>query len=426
MAFIHVHYELPSTSVKRLYLQLVEPVIYASPAWWSDSPSVHLKNRLKSLQRLPMLGMTGAVQTTRTEVLNALTGIPPICEKLTVLRAQFLAFHLRSPVTYGLVSIQPHEVQRPFNPWSRHPGTRMACPFTRFPSQEALQMARSPGLHLYTDGAFSQQSAGAAFVAYGHTGRLVVARRYKVPSAGSAFMTELIALKEAFMYLLGYATARPVHLYTDCLSLLTALASMTTRCNEVDDLRALHALISRRTQLHLFHVRGHVGIFGNEVADHLAVRACSVGEPRSAALSVRVVRSTLEAEMWRRWSVNWVTQHADTELAKWLPDVRSLPPNFPPHKRVIFFITGHGRFPFYLYGLSLISSPTCFWGSSCLSIDHYMLACAGTTSFRRRLARLIRAEITPSRYPRLLRDPRAHAILKEMMEHINHCMPCTD
>ncbi|KAH9359849.1 hypothetical protein HPB48_002448 [Haemaphysalis longicornis] len=35
-------------------------------------------------------------------------------------------------------------------------------------------------------------------------------------------------------------------------------------------------------RLFLFHVRGHARIPGNEIADHLAVRACTVGEPRES------------------------------------------------------------------------------------------------------------------------------------------------
>ncbi|KAH9374471.1 hypothetical protein HPB48_012471 [Haemaphysalis longicornis] len=38
----------------------------------------------------------------------------------------------------------------------------------------------------------------------------------------------------------------------------------------------------------------------------------------------------LDAEVWRAWSVQWTTVHTDTELFRWIPVVRSLPPNFRP------------------------------------------------------------------------------------------------
>lgn len=90
--------------------------------------------------------------------------------------------------------------------------------------------------------------------------------------------------KEAPIFLLGCPTGQLVRLYTDCLSLLLALASTRARSNKVEDLSALYALNSRRHQLRLFHVRGHVGIPGNEVAENLAVRTCAVGEARAVAL----------------------------------------------------------------------------------------------------------------------------------------------
>lgn len=425
--FIHMHYRLPPSAFRRLYLQLIQPAItYASPAWWPESPSNLLVNRIKSLQRIPLLVLTGAVRTVRTEALNALTGIPPLAEVLAAQRAQFLLVSLRREVTYGRLSLSPDRVQRTFDPWRRHPASRVVCPFRRLETPQALAYARLPGLHVYTDGAFSNSLAGAAFVVYTHTGRLVEARRFKVSSAGSAFAAELIALREALVYLTGCTTERPVRVYTDCLSLLSALASLRTRNEGIEDIRALFSVLSTRMRLFLFHVRGHARIPGNEIADHLAVRACTVGEPRESALSVRVVRSMLDAEVWRAWSVQWTTVHTDTELFRWIPAVRSLPPNFPPHRRVIFFITGHGRFPFYLYYLSLVPHPLCFCGSECWNIEHYMSDCSETAQFRQRLQDLLHTDLTPLLYPALLRNQRALDIIKEMVEFINLYMPSTD
>ncbi|KAH9382772.1 hypothetical protein HPB48_023331 [Haemaphysalis longicornis] len=286
-----------------------------------------------------------------------------------------------------------------------------------------MHLAWRPGMHVYIDGAFSSLSAGAAFVVYTHMGRLVEAKRFRLSSAGSAFAAELVALREALIYLLGYHTVQPTHLYTDCLSLLMALASLRTRSNEIEDIRSIYATLSNRLRVFLYHIKGHAGVPGNEVADHLAVRACTVGEPRAALLSARVVRSALREELWRRWGEDWATNHRGTELFRWIPDVSSLPPNFPPHKRITFLITGHGRFPFYLHGLSLLPSPTCFCGSVCTSIDHYMLSCAGTLSFRDRLVALLGVATSPGLYPSLLRDPRALEVPQEWFGTINLNMP---
>ncbi|KAH9382308.1 hypothetical protein HPB48_008840 [Haemaphysalis longicornis] len=290
-----------------------------------------------------------------------------------------------------------------------------------------MRLARRPGLHVYTDGAFSSLSAGAAFVVYTHTGRPVEAKRFKLSSAGSAFAAELVALREALIYLLGYHTVQPAHLYTDRLSLLMALASLRTCSNEIEDIRSIYATLSNRLQVFLYHIKGYAGVPGNEVADHLAVRACTVGEPRAALLSARVVRSALtERRALEKVGRRLGHQHRGTELFRWIPDVSSLPPNFPPHKKITFVITGHGRFPFYLHGLSLLQSPTCFCDAVSTSIDHYMLSCAGTLSFRDRLVALPGAAISPGLYPSLLRNPRALEVLKEMVRHINLNMPQTD
>ncbi|KAH9374470.1 hypothetical protein HPB48_012472 [Haemaphysalis longicornis] len=217
-----MHYRLPPSAFRRLYLQLIQPAItYASPAWWPESPSNFLVNRIKSLQRIPLLVLTGAVRTVRTEALNALTGIPPLAEVLAAQRAQFLLVSLRREVTYGRLSLSPDRVQRTFDPWRRAPriSRRLSHSVDWRPHRHSLMLGYR-GCMLHTDGAFSNSLAGAAFVVYTHTGRLVEARRFKVSSAGSAFAAEIDRPQGGPRVSNRLHDGRPVRVYTDCLSLL--------------------------------------------------------------------------------------------------------------------------------------------------------------------------------------------------------------
>ncbi|KAH9360372.1 hypothetical protein HPB48_012155 [Haemaphysalis longicornis] len=214
-------------------------------------------------------------------------------------------------------------------------------------------------------------------------------------------------------------------MYTDCLSLLCALRSLHTRDEETDQLRRLFSRLSGRLSLFLFHVRGNSGLIGNEIENENARRTCTVGAIREKVLSKRVIWSEFQAESQKEWLVNWQTQHQGTETYKWLPNVLDLLPDFLPPKQATFLITGHGRFPFYLHRLSLITSPACFCGELS-DIDHYMTRCPGTAAFRDRSRAEIRFEIEQCWYPRLLRNQTTIEAVMAMVKHINFYMPATD
>lgn len=227
------------------------------------------------------------------------------------------------------------------------------------------------------------------------------------------------------MFFNDFPNVPTIFFYTDCLSLLMALSSLRVRSRDAAELTILYAQLSQRAKVNLFHVRGHRGLPGNEIADHLAVRACTVGEPREGFYSKRVIRSALSDETNKHWRSDWILNNADTELFKWVPDVMHLPPDFPPPRQVVFLITGHGRFPFYLHRISLVPSSICFCGVACTSIDHFM-SCAGTTVFRNQLVQTCNIQLSPNSYPAILRDRKAVDILRAMVRHINEFMSSTD
>lgn len=157
----------------------------------------------------------------------------------------------------------------------------------------------------------------------------IVAKRFKIVPAIGAYTAEVLALREAFVHFLSFGGHSTVFFYTDCLSLLSAMSLLITKSEDVHDLKQLFRRLSNRLRVRLHHVRGHRGLFGNELADHFAVRASTVGTLRPVQRSKRVVRSILNAESWKRWSIEWTSMHCKTELIQWVPDVLRLPPDFP-------------------------------------------------------------------------------------------------
>ncbi|KAL3249903.1 hypothetical protein MRX96_055771 [Rhipicephalus microplus] len=166
-----------------------------------------------------------------------------------------------------------------------------------------------------------------------------------------------------------------VRLYTDCLSLLQATSEYKTTDPRVRDVKALLKEISATTKITLYHVPGHSGLFGNELADFLAARAARLGDARQAPLTPRAVRSMLRREQLRRWESDWRQNNADTDLFKWVPHVLDAPSWFPPNRTLVTLLTGHGRFHSYFHRFNLLAEPVCSCGATCEGTDHYLYDC---------------------------------------------------
>ncbi|XP_049269949.1 probable RNA-directed DNA polymerase from transposon X-element [Rhipicephalus sanguineus] len=102
-----------------LYRQVVLPALtYASPIWWSESRvDCRLYARIVSIQRVALLAIPGAFRTTNTAALQ-------------------------------------------------HPSLPAIAPFRRLSRHAACNACRVPGIPIYTDGSYTNLSAGAAYVVF--------------------------------------------------------------------------------------------------------------------------------------------------------------------------------------------------------------------------------------------------------------------
>jgi len=66
-------------AVHWLYVIIVRPsVTYASLVWWPGCQTAIAKKKLSRIQRLACLGITGAMDTTPTNAVEALICLPPL------------------------------------------------------------------------------------------------------------------------------------------------------------------------------------------------------------------------------------------------------------------------------------------------------------------------------------------------------------
>ncbi|KAH7961728.1 hypothetical protein HPB52_011602 [Rhipicephalus sanguineus] len=164
----------------------------------------------------------------------------------------------------------------------------------RTTSTAALQAhaaSRAQAIHVYTDGSYTATSAGAAFVVFGLPDRVLGVGRFRLLRATFADSAEVIAFGEALRHVIAAHYSDPGAFYTECLSLLQALASPRNAEPHVLDTRAYHA-----------------------------------GMDRSLPLPFRAVRCQLSHEVLALWTTRWRDENCRTELYRWVTDLRSLPP----------------------------------------------------------------------------------------------------
>ncbi|KAL1454691.1 hypothetical protein MTO96_043716 [Rhipicephalus appendiculatus] len=179
--------------------------------------------------------------------------------------------------------------------------------------------------------------------------------------------------------------------------------------------------IDPASPVRFFHVPGHAGDFGNEVADYIASRAARHGQPKALQWSWRNVRDVFRNELHRRWALQWPQEDRDTSLYKWVPDPRALPDCFPPNKALVTLLTGHGRFPSYFHRFNMIRDSRCFCGRPCDSVEHYLLDCENTSHLAVQLRPQASSDATC--YPRILQQPRNRALLIQLVKSVSDAIP---
>ncbi|KAH7961709.1 hypothetical protein HPB52_011560 [Rhipicephalus sanguineus] len=188
-----------------LYRQVVLPALtYASPIWWSESRvDCRLYARMVSIQRVALLAITGTFRTTNTAALQVLMQAAPIDLELERLNAEFRLFALRRYVAFGALRYRPECVALPHRDMVQHPSLPAIAPFRRLSRRAACNACRVPGIHIYTDGSYTNLSAGAAYVVFDPNPTIIRVGRYRLLHATSVYAAEVVAFIEALKHVSG-------------------------------------------------------------------------------------------------------------------------------------------------------------------------------------------------------------------------------
>ncbi|GBL86604.1 hypothetical protein AVEN_194853-1 [Araneus ventricosus] len=228
---------------------------------------------------------------------------------------------------------------------------------------------------VYTDGSRIEDETGFAVCIFQENNH-IENNLYKLKSHNSVFQAELAAIHCAA----NWAASKNVsiNIHTDSLSSIAAIKSASARSFFVNNIK--QDLVKIKHLVGLSWVKAHVGIQENELADQQAKLATTTGVDTIIPAPRSYVKRLLNKLMIKEWNYYW-RRYNSTSGARVREYLEHVSPKFLIHSKfLIFFLSGHGPFPFYLCRFKILDSPLCVCGQVG-DADHYTFSCSLTQKF---------------------------------------------
>ncbi|GBN14594.1 Putative protein in type-1 retrotransposable element R1DM [Araneus ventricosus] len=250
----------------------------------------------------------------------------------------------------------------------------------KFSKRNYTVLNRKPTLKIndfevYTDGSRIEDETGFAVCIFQENNN-IENHLYKLKSHNSVFQAELAAIHCAA----NWAASKHVsiNIHTDSLSSIAAIKSASARSSFVNNIK--QDLVKIKHLVGLSWIKAHVGIQGNELADQQAKLATTTGVDTIIPAPRSYVKRLLNKLMIKEWNDYW-RQYNSTSGARVREYLEHVSPKFLIHSKfLIFFLCGHGPFPFYLCRFKILDSPLCVCGQVG-DADHYTFSCSLTQKF---------------------------------------------
>ncbi|GBO24230.1 hypothetical protein AVEN_192314-1 [Araneus ventricosus] len=125
-------------------------------------------------------------------------------------------------------------------------------------------------------------------------------------------------------------------------------------------------------------VKAHAGIPGNELADQFAKEASVDGNFLFTPAPYSFLKKFVKNYILENWQRHWEASKSGVRVREFVPCVDFA---LLTHNRFfLFFISGHGPFPAYLFRFNILDSPNCICGGLG-DPDHFAFDCSYTSNF---------------------------------------------
>lgn len=400
--------------IRQIYTQSIErTIVYGSPIWY---PPVHERNKkniekinkLKSIQRIPLMKIAKAFQTVSNDALNIICNIPPVHLTIEKENELFNILHSTRKIRVGEEQFGKDDIANKVDLSTIHPAKRKGYDYTK-----KIGIA---DYSFYTDGSEQEGGCGAAYVVQDRAGRTIKYRQIKLPVYSNNFEAETAAILEALIEIQTMNPNKHYQIITDSLSTLQALKNPNNANFFVHKIRVkLNEM--ENIKITLVYTKAHAGTQGNELADQLAKEAIREGLPYTTPISKSFVKKQLYKGSLEQWNTHWNTVGKQSYIYQWIKNIRHIPTFFPPGYWTTQAVTAHGRFPFYFHRFKITEGDKCPCGDDATSFDHYLDSCKLTENERRTLTKKFK---NPSKSkPEIIKDKTLTGTIEQIVRLIN-------
>lgn len=199
------------------YLRIIQrTILYAVPVWWKDTNNSLLVRKLISVDRTPLLKICQAYKTTANTLLPILCDTLPIYLQANLETKLYKLWEENQPIEINSKLIRPEEVERPVDRWDTHPSATGNFFF------DNPQTITYDGISTFTDGSKCNRTIGAGYCVLNNKHNIHY-EKHRLSENSTIFDAELLALTKAMENVCLNKPHGQVNVYSDSLSVLTAL-----------------------------------------------------------------------------------------------------------------------------------------------------------------------------------------------------------
>ncbi|XP_035225086.1 uncharacterized protein LOC118197658 [Stegodyphus dumicola] len=393
---------LPKPVLKELYKRAIErTIVYACPAWWYP-PTVKMRNKTNSIQRIALLTMTKCYKTASTAALQVIAGIMPLHLKLDMESIIQRSKRGWTDFKFEDLEFTREQTEFPIHKWHSHPAHIQVFGWDNKPPI-------NKGLEIYTDGLKSEDGTGAGFCSF-INGVCHEQFMFQLDKTSTVYQAETLALKSALLWLKSHHS--PAHIYSDSQAVLKSINKYDI-CNQ--NIIAINKLLAY-TKAKLHWIRGHQGSIGDEKADELAKQGIYSNTHLECKIPMSYIIKMTKIKVSNIWQRNWNNEETGRHTFMLLPNVSE-----KRHLSDFFLnqiITNHGAFPIYINRFNLKDTTCkCQCGQESADALHMITECPSVSTKRREIFNQV---VTLETLKRLIKNDKGRSLLANFMEYIYH------
>lgn len=316
-------------AAKWIYTAVVRPILaYGCVIWAPALDKKTVCDKLVKLQRIACLGITGAMRTTPTASLEAITGLPPLDIYLKGESVKGM-MRLKTQKQWGKWKIPGRRLHKISHvKWAENEGKKVGGleiptdymgPKFMFSKKYRVSIpSRSdwePGgtepknasVVCYTDGSKIDDNTGSGIVitSNGEKTEKVIPLGRTV----SVYQAELHAILVATQSLLeGKVTGKRIIMYSDSQAGLKAIQRYKICSQQERECMIALNELGRRNNVRVSWVPGHAGIEGNEEVDQIAKKAAKtkmIGPEPGLPVSNECLKSKVNQYVYKQHEKRW-------------------------------------------------------------------------------------------------------------------------